>query len=347
MSDYNLPKKANTIFYQIIGIGISFFAVLIFLGIRLYPQLLLVKQSLLNKLESICGCTNHFTFASHPFIFISFIGLGLAFLGFLSFIIFRVMKLRNSTNKFIKSNLKNKKQNISPKLKKVAQQLELENQIIEVNDEKPVIFCFGIIRPQICVSSGLIRRLQKKELIAVLLHEQHHLVVREPMKLFVIKLIDKILFFGPGLSALSKKYLTYSELSADQQATNNFQDKVPLAQSLCKIIKWEERLAIKDNLALPFFGAVVEERVNKLADNNYTPKFKVLTAKLGIGIFVILLSVFFLNILFASSQSVMLDHDSAMCHQAKSNPADQCQMMDEASCTMSYSLESHNCDDMS
>ena len=96
--------------------------------------------------------------------------------------------------------------------------------------------------------------------------------MREPLKFFVAKALSKSLAFIPGLRALSKQYLTFSELAADERATDNFQNRVPLARALSKIICWQENAALYPNVAISFLGSITEERVNKLVDNSYAPK---------------------------------------------------------------------------
>ena len=344
----DLEKKANFTFYQILGIGASFFALLLFLSLKLYPKLFLLWESFLGKLEFICGCANHLSFTNHPTLFTSLISLGLGVAAFFSFVIIKIIKFKWLTNEFIKTNLKNKKQAISQRLEKVSRTIGLENQIIEVKNQKPIIFCFGLIKPRVCISSGFIRKLSNKELKAVLMHEQYHLINNEPIRIFVVKLITKILFFLPGLKSFSRQYLTFSELAADQWATNNFKDKTSLAGALYKVIRWKKQMIAKNELALSFFAnPAMEERVNKLVDNKYKPKFRIFTPKLSIGIALLVFSFIILSGVFSPNSSAMAGHDTAYClgMESESISQQQCEMsLKRSVCNMSYSLETPLCE---
>jgi len=344
MLSADIKKRANLTFYQFFSIGVSFFAVLVFVSIKVYPKLFLFWQSFLGQLETICGCTNHFSFAMHPWLFSSLTILGLLIFLFFCFALAKIVRSMWLTNRFIKMNLRSQKKKAFVRLQRVAESLGLERKIIEIDQDKPIIFCFGLIRPRICISSGLIRKLSNQELKAVLLHEQHHLLTHEPLKMFVVKLVTKILFFLPGLRSFSRQYLVFSELAADQWATNNFQDKVSLAQALYKVIKWKKDLLIRNDLALSFFASsVIEERVNKLADAKYNPTFKLFTSKLGIAACL----VFFLALFsgwFLTNGPVMASYESSSCLTMQPTGNQQCEVsLSQSVCDMDYSLESSSC----
>jgi beta-lactamase regulating signal transducer with metallopeptidase domain len=342
MRERNLQRKANIIFFQILGIGLSFLVILLLLGISLYPKLLTISKSLLGRLETICGCTNHFSFINHPFIFTSLILLTLGLVLFFCFSIVKIVKFRNLTTKFIKANLKKKKKNLSVKLKDIIDSVDLEGQLIEIDSRSLVIFCFGWHKPKVCISSGLVNYLSRSELKAVLLHEKHHLDVHEPLKIFIVKLINRILFFVPGLKMLARQYLTFSEMSADQQATNDFQDKVPLARALYKIIKQEEQVSMQNSLALSFFSSITGARVNKLVDNRYIPKFRISPTRLSFSIFLILMIFFLLvfSLLLLANRSLAASHSMASCPIKSTNVDHRCQMLiKEADCSLSYNLD--------
>lgn len=344
----DLEKKANFTFYQILGIGASFLALLLFLSIKLYPKLFLLWESFLGKLESICGCANHLLFTNHPILFTFLISLGLVIAVFFSLAIAKIVRFKWLTNKFIRTNLKNKKRKISQRLERMAGTIGLENQIIEVQNKKLIIFCFGFIKPKVCISSGFVKKLSNKELKAVLLHEQHHLFSNEPVRIFIVKSITKILFFLPGLKSFSKQYLIFSELAADQWATNNFKDKIPLASALYKVIRLKKQMIAKNELALSFFtNPVMEERVNKLMDNKYKPKFRIFISKLSICIVLLVFYFVILSRVFSFDSPVMASSDVAHCLGMETNfsQQQQCEMsLKKSTCTMSYGLENSSCE---
>jgi beta-lactamase regulating signal transducer with metallopeptidase domain len=285
-------KKTNIIFYEITAIIAVFAIVFFYSATSLYSQITLILLAASDKLESICGCANHFSFYNHPYLFTAIFILGFALILYFSCIMFKFIKLRKSTNKYIKENLKKRNCNVSQKLKYAIQQAELENKVIEIKTKKPVVFCFSFFNPKICISSRLVQKLDERELLAVLLHEKMHIKNMEPIKMFLVKSAEKILFFLPGLKSLAKQYFIYAEMAADELATFGFKNKTPLAGALCKVMDLEKKSALgKKQLAVSFFN-ITDERINKLIDNDYKPKYRLNSAKLAIDFLILILMAF-------------------------------------------------------
>jgi len=72
-----------------------------------------------------------------------FIGAGL--LAIFSIFIFKIIKIIKSTNNFIKVVIKNKKRIISSKLAKEIYPLKLNNKIIEISDQRFIIFVMAFL----------------------------------------------------------------------------------------------------------------------------------------------------------------------------------------------------------
>ncbi|MBI2099273.1 M56 family metallopeptidase [Candidatus Uhrbacteria bacterium] len=287
-----LERKANGIFYQLMGAGAIFFTALIFLGIKIYPQIMAVKQSLTKKIETVCGCANYFDFNVHPLRAAVPLIIGLALAAFFLFFALQIYRLKRATSKFIRQNVKKAGAAPSFKLAKAAGLLGLAGRVSEAADNNPLVFCHGFYRPKICVSSQLAERLTETELMAVLSHEKRHLLSREPLRALLVKLLAKSLFFAPWFASLAQKYFTYAELAADEYAALNLRHKAPLAQALLKIIQWERQIIIRDYLTLSFFETVTEERINKLADDRYLPRFRIFTPRSLIGSLIIGAAIF-------------------------------------------------------
>src|SRR3989338_4422216 len=268
----SLKNKSRILFVELVLVGLSVFAVIGVLFVKLYSHIIGALESLMGKVAAVCGCQASASFSDHPLMWLAIFGAGILGAVFIVTIIIQVIKLRSQTMKFIKIYVASVKPELSRKLLTVANEINMAGKIVEISRYSPVIFCYGFIRPRICVSSMLVDNLSSDELKAALLHEQHHLVMREPLKFFVAKALSKSLAFIPGLRALSKQYLTFSELAAYERATDNFQNRVPLARALSKIICWQENAALYPNVAISFLGSITEERVNKLVDNSYAPK---------------------------------------------------------------------------
>jgi len=323
----NLERKKKIIYYQIYLIGLNFLLLLIYLIISLADKFLLIWSSLLGKLEAICGCSSHFTFSNHPYIFSFLILTGLLLAVFLSFIITKIVIINRSTRKFINSNLKNKSRQISKKLEKAARSLNLEKRITEIESNNFIIFCYGFFRPKICVSKKLSKNLNSEELATVLLHEQHHLINSEPRKLFIIKVITKILFFVPKLKPLARQYIVASELVADEWAIKRSKNKSSLASALYKALTMKEMAAGQEVLALPFFNSITDERITKMISKNYSYSYQLFSSKLIFICFFLISIILFSNLfLYSVKTAVAKRYETGACSAVGDNIMPSCQM---------------------
>lgn len=66
---------------------------------------------------------------------------------------------------------------------RLAEHLRLANRVDVVRSEQPYAYCYGLLRPRICLSTGLVHLLDDEELEAVLLHERYHLQNYDPLKI--------------------------------------------------------------------------------------------------------------------------------------------------------------------
>ncbi|MEK9183773.1 MAG: M56 family metallopeptidase, partial [Patescibacteria group bacterium] len=286
MSPGILNKKANLILTQLAVISLFLSGLIGLVVFKFYKYFTFIIKSLLGGIQTICGCQIPVSFTNHPYVitglFILAVGLLTAILSF----IFKSVRIYIKTSRFIKKYT-GRSRLISTKLNDTSQQINLSGKVIEIQTEEPAVFCYGFFNPRICISSAIVNSLSSLELKAVLLHEQHHLKVYEPIKLLLVKIISTALFFIPGIKNLTRQYAVFSELAADEAATDNFKNKAPLAQALNKILAQKENMLIQKGLAISFFSQVIEERVNKLVDNNYIPSVKFNFIKLLSSVFVI------------------------------------------------------------
>jgi Zn-dependent protease with chaperone function len=87
-----------------------------------------------------------------------------------------------------------------------------------VEDDRPLAFCAGLLRPRVYVSTGALALLDDPALDAVLAHERHHARRRDPLRLAAARVLARALFFMPGLGALAASQRSLAELSADESA---------------------------------------------------------------------------------------------------------------------------------
>jgi bla regulator protein blaR1 len=90
-----------------------------------------------------------------------------------------------------------------------------------IDDERPLAFCAGLLKPQVYVSSGAVAMLDETALNAVLAHEAHHARRSDPLRLAVGRVLARALFFVPGLAELARRQQDLAELGADETAINS------------------------------------------------------------------------------------------------------------------------------
>jgi hypothetical protein len=85
---------------------------------------------------------------------------------------------------------------------------------------RPAAFCFGLLRPRVVFTSGLLRRLSRDEQVAAFWHEAQHVRVREPLRCLLARMAVSTFFWLPMLRDLLERYTLVRELDADRFATS-------------------------------------------------------------------------------------------------------------------------------
>ena len=85
---------------------------------------------------------------------------------------------------------------------------------------RPAAFCFGLFRPRIVFTSGLVERLSDAEQAAAFWHEAQHARMREPLRCLLGRLAASTFFWLPLLRDLLDRYTLVRELDADRLATS-------------------------------------------------------------------------------------------------------------------------------
>ncbi|MHB8468433.1 MAG: M56 family metallopeptidase [Gaiellaceae bacterium] len=83
---------------------------------------------------------------------------------------------------------------------------------------RPAAFCFGIARPRVVVTDGLLARLSPQEQAAAIWHEGRHARLREPLRSLSARLAARTFFWLPILADVFERYLLLKELDADRLA---------------------------------------------------------------------------------------------------------------------------------
>ena len=98
---------------------------------------------------------------------------------------------------------------------------------------RPEAFCAGYLRPRVYISRGALESLTIPQLEAVLAHEHHHRLVRDPLRFAVGRILTPALFFVPVLRPLFDRDVDLAELNADGAALRaSAGHRGPLASAL-------------------------------------------------------------------------------------------------------------------
>lgn len=151
-----------------------------------------------------------------------------------------------------------------------ADGLGLEGRLDVVQDERPFSFCYWFLRPRICLSTSLVRRLDVEELRAVLFHERYHLRHRDPLRLVIARYFAAGLYVVPVVEELVEHFVMEKELEADQDAVRAMDDVRPLASALYALLPDADEVSL--GLLVPVGSlSVTEARIEHLVDGRPLP----------------------------------------------------------------------------
>lgn len=126
-----------------------------------------------------------------------------------------VLRQRHATRALL--NRPGRRRCHSPRrLRRADRRLGLSRRVTVVRAVQPIAFCHGLVRPRICLSTGLLRLLDDDELEALLLHERFHLRHYDPLRRALARVLGSALFFVPVIDELARHCAITQELSADR-----------------------------------------------------------------------------------------------------------------------------------
>ncbi len=145
--------------------------------------------------------------------------------------------------------------------------LGLEQETIIIKSDKPFAYCLGIKSPKIYISTGIVAKLNQKELEAVLRHEQYHLENHDTFTMIIASVAYSLLPFFPLLGDFIKKYRIDREIKADTFAINKVGSQYPLVSALKKLLAFPSM----KNVALASIADydTLEPRIYFLLDKDY------------------------------------------------------------------------------
>lgn len=121
---------------------------------------------------------------------------------------------------------------LDPFLAKVAHASDVRLSVTPAR--RPAAFCFGLFRPRVVITSGLIERLSLNEQAAVVWHEAEHARNREPLRCLLARLAANTFFWIPLLRGLLDRFLLVKEIVADRRAVAHT-DTAALAGALYEV----------------------------------------------------------------------------------------------------------------
>lgn len=131
---------------------------------------------------------------------------------------------------------------LSPGVAIPARRTGTADRLDVVEAAPPFAFVYGWVRPRICISTGLVARLDERELEAVLRHEQWHVARRDPMRLVVVRMLAAAFLFLPPISLMVRQYRLAIEIAADRHAVTAMGSRRWLASALAKLMTGEAPL---------------------------------------------------------------------------------------------------------
>jgi Zn-dependent protease with chaperone function len=134
------------------------------------------------------------------------------------------------------------------------------SQIIVVETREHIALNYGLIRPKIVLSSGLIKDLSKKELEAVILHELYHQKRSHVLLFLLAETSRSLLFFVPVIGTLVNNIKLKSEIRADDYAAEFQGTKKYLRMALVKTLNSTPYIYLYPN----FSSSLLEQRVTGL-----------------------------------------------------------------------------------
>src|ERR1700722_8360217 len=152
--------------------------------------------------------------------------------------------------------------------------------VFVVDDDTPQAFCAGLLRPRVYVSTGALALLDPAALAAVMAHERHHALRRDPLRVACGRALAAGLFFVPSLRHLVERQHALAEIGADEAAVQTAGvDRSALASAM---------LSFAD-AAAPGGGGVAPERIDSLLGQRASWRFPLalcLGAVAALGLFV-------------------------------------------------------------
>ncbi|MBI2012032.1 M48 family metalloprotease [Candidatus Daviesbacteria bacterium] len=215
-------------------------------------------------------------------------------------LLIQVLKTRNYLKKHMRERVP-----IPSSLIEITKELGLNDSVDVVKDRSKFSFCYGLIHPRICLSTGLLRSLNTRELKAVILHESYHVKNRDPLKIILGKTASLMFFFIPLLKDIQNFYALSKEIAADKLVVGN-----GYRHSLISVLS---KLLVAGSSKFSGVAALaslddLERRILLLTGNQKRSIFKPSLLNISMSAFVVLFSLALMN----TPAYAVSDHEGSM-----------------------------------
>lgn len=189
---------------------------------------------------------------------------------------------------------------------------------------KPVAYTFGLFKTSICISQGILEKLNSDELEALISHEAAHICRRDVFFTWLAVLMKDIMFILPISHWLVSKFIYEKEHAADDFALNITKNPIGLASAIVKVSKMGNNIA---PAYTPTFAEkkTVESRVKLLLGLNYRPAY-------GKRSLLISLAASLIIVMSIVGMAVALPNPNHPSTQAGCGSMSQCQSPASTSC---------------
>lgn len=175
------------------------------------------------------------------------------------------------TSRYTRQLLKYAHIPLPPNLEALITEFGLDvSQVALIQSPQPITFCFGFLRPRICLSTGLIELLSVPQLRAALLHEDYHRQHFDPLRILMVEALGAALFFLPVVQEWRMLYKIKLELDADSNAVDRA-GKAALAGALHRLLSFSPNSAAASGVVTAGLSAN-SARIAALLGERSTPQ---------------------------------------------------------------------------
>jgi Zn-dependent protease with chaperone function len=163
------------------------------------------------------------------------------------------------TRRVLRTVLAAPRRALPPEAQAIVAALGLTGRVDLIDRATPDVFCYGLLRPRVLITTGLLDLLLPSELAAVLRHEQQHVRRRDPLRTLGWRALDVACWWlEPG----GEQARLQRELAADRAAIAGG-GRQALASALFKLLAQPRDHAPRTHLALSQLS-VTDARIDQL-----------------------------------------------------------------------------------